>query len=83
VLENTDMPRTVADQLADTLVAARVRRAYGIVGDSLNGLGDPIRRQGKIEWLHVPPPSAADALGQVDLVVRESRSTLSSGRTAL
>src|ERR1700754_3565390 len=44
---------TVADQFAETLVAAGVKRIYGIVGDSLNGLCDAIRRQGKIEWLHV------------------------------
>ncbi len=45
--------KTVADQFADILVAAGVKRIYGIVGDSLNGLTDAIRRQGKIEWLHV------------------------------
>ena len=45
--------RTVADQFAETLVAAGVKRIYGIVGDSLNGLTDAIRRQGKIEWVHV------------------------------
>src|SRR5690349_220020 len=47
------MSRTVADQFAETLAIAGIRRVYGIVGDSLNGLGDAIRRQGKIEWLHV------------------------------
>jgi len=47
------MPRTVADQFVDTLVAAGVKRVYGIVGDSLNGLTDAVRRQGKIEWVHV------------------------------
>jgi pyruvate dehydrogenase (quinone) len=47
------MPRTVADQFTDVLVAAEVKRVYGIVGDSLNGLSDAIRRQGKIDWLHV------------------------------
>src|SRR5712671_695004 len=47
------MAKTVADQFADILAAAGVRRIYGIVGDSLNGLTDAIRRQGKIEWLHV------------------------------
>src|SRR6266446_5895793 len=47
------MAKTVADQLADTLAAAGVKRIYGIVGDSLNGLTDSIRRQGKIEWVHV------------------------------
>src|SRR5215470_6342137 len=44
---------TVADQFAETLAIARVKRIYGIVGDSLNGLTDAIRRQGKIEWVHV------------------------------
>jgi pyruvate dehydrogenase (quinone) len=47
------MARTVADQFADILVAAGVKRVYGIVGDSLNGLTDALRRRGKIEWIHV------------------------------
>jgi pyruvate dehydrogenase (quinone) len=45
--------KTVADQFAETLAAAGVKRIYGIVGDSLNGLTDSLRRQGKIEWVHV------------------------------
>ena len=45
--------RTVADQFIEILAAAGVKRIYGIVGDSLNGLTDAIRRQGKIEWVHV------------------------------
>jgi pyruvate dehydrogenase (quinone) len=45
--------KTVADQFAETLAAAGVKRVYGIVGDSLNGLTDALRRQGKIEWVHV------------------------------
>ena len=45
--------KTVADQFAETLSAAGVKRIYGIVGDSLNGLTNAVRRQGKIEWLHV------------------------------
>jgi pyruvate dehydrogenase (quinone) len=44
------MPRTVADQFADILVAAGVERVYGA---SLNGLSDAGRRQDKIDWLHV------------------------------
>src|ERR1700751_2986496 len=44
---------TVADQFAATLAAVGVKRIYGIVGDSLNGLTDAIRRQGKSQWLHV------------------------------
>ena len=47
------MAKTVADQFAEILVTAGVKRIYGIVGDSLNGLTDALRRQGKIEWLHV------------------------------
>jgi pyruvate dehydrogenase (quinone) len=43
------MPRTVADQFAET----GVKRIYGIVGDSLNGLTDAVRGQGKIDWIHV------------------------------
>src|ERR1700679_3726612 len=44
---------TVAEQLAATLAAAGVERIYGVVGDSLNGFTDAIRRQGAIEWVHV------------------------------
>src|SRR5882724_7287139 len=47
------MAKTVADQFAETFAAAGVKRIYGIVGDSLNGLTDAVRRQGKIEWIHV------------------------------
>jgi pyruvate dehydrogenase (quinone) len=47
------MARTVADQLTEVLAAAGVKRIYGIVGDSLNALTDSLRRQGKIEWVHV------------------------------
>src|SRR6202158_5546947 len=45
--------KTVADKSAGTLEAAGVKRVYGIVGDSLNGLTDAFRRQRKIEWVHV------------------------------
>ena len=47
------MACTVADQFAGTLAAAGVKRIYGIVGDSLNGLTDAVRRQGKMAWVHV------------------------------
>ncbi len=46
------MAKTVADQFAETLAAAGVKRIYGVVGDSLNGLTDSLRKQGKIAWLH-------------------------------
>ena len=47
------MANIVADQFVETLVAAGVKRIYGIVGDTLNGLTDAVRRHGKIEWVHV------------------------------
>ena len=47
------MANIVADQFVETLFAAGVKRIYGIVGDSLNGLTDAVRRHGKIEWVHV------------------------------
>src|SRR5580698_697303 len=53
------MTRLVADQFIETLVAAGVKRIYGVVGDSLNGLTDVIRRRGDIEWVHVRHEEAA------------------------
>jgi pyruvate dehydrogenase (quinone) len=47
------MAKTIADQFVKTLEDAGVKRIYGIVGDSLNGLTDAVSRQGKIDWVHV------------------------------
>ena len=47
------MATTVADQMVETLAAAGVARIYGLVGDSLNGFTDSLRRQARITWLHV------------------------------
>src|SRR5277367_4824358 len=47
------MSRTVAENLVDTLAESGVQRIYGIVGDSLNPVTDAIRRNGKIDWVHV------------------------------
>ncbi|MDO1584947.1 ubiquinone-dependent pyruvate dehydrogenase [Rhizobium oryzicola] len=47
------MSETIADGFVQILEAAGVKRIYGVVGDSLNGLTDAIRRHGKIEWVHV------------------------------
>ena len=47
------MARTVADQMVDTLAAVGVRRIYGLVGDSLNGFTDALRRHGGIDWIHL------------------------------
>ena len=47
------MAKTVAEIFIETLVNAGVKRVYGVVGDSLNGLTDVIRKSKRIEWLHV------------------------------
>ena len=47
------MTRKVADLLVDVLAEAGVRRIYGVVGDSLNGITDSIRVKNNLEWVHV------------------------------
>src|ERR1700674_1288553 len=47
------MTKKVADQIAETLAAVGVQRVYGVVGDSLNGITDSLRRQAKIGWVHM------------------------------
>jgi C4-dicarboxylate-specific signal transduction histidine kinase len=46
------MPRTVADQFADILVAAEVKRVCGVVGDHSNAPDDALRRPAEIERLY-------------------------------
>ena len=47
------MSRTAADYMAETLERAGVKRIYGVVGDSLNGFTDALRRLKSIEWIHM------------------------------
>ena len=53
------MTDTVAARLVETLNEAGVKRIFGIVGDSLNGITEALRRQGAIEWVHVRHEEAA------------------------
>src|SRR6516165_1971431 len=53
------MAKTVADQCAEILAAAGVKRIYGVVGDSLNGFTDSLRKQKKIDWIHLRHEEAA------------------------
>jgi pyruvate dehydrogenase (quinone) len=39
--------------MVDALVNAGVKRVFGVVGDSLNGFTDSLRRDGSIEWVHM------------------------------
>jgi pyruvate dehydrogenase (quinone) len=47
------MSKTVSEVFVETLLAAGIKRVYGLVGDSLNGLTDVIRKSKAIDWLHV------------------------------
>jgi pyruvate dehydrogenase (quinone) len=47
------MAQKVADVMWEMLVKAGVQRCYGIVGDALNPVIDALRRNGKIEFIHV------------------------------
>ncbi|MGH6754552.1 MAG: thiamine pyrophosphate-binding protein, partial [Bradyrhizobium sp.] len=44
---------TVADLIAETLIQAGVKRVFGVVGDSLNGLTEALRKREVIDWVHV------------------------------
>src|ERR1700736_1897309 len=45
--------KRVADVLVDTIIAAGVKRVYGLVGDSLNGVTDSIRPRKDLQWVPV------------------------------
>jgi pyruvate dehydrogenase (quinone) len=44
--------QTVADLITDVLYSVGVRRVYGVVGDSLNGITESLRKRGDIDWIH-------------------------------
>src|SRR5580698_5824787 len=47
------MANNVADLIVDTLRQAGVKRIFGVVGDSLNGMTEALRKQDTIAWVHV------------------------------
>jgi pyruvate dehydrogenase (quinone) len=47
------MSKSAAEYIAVALAGAGVKRVYGVVGDSLNGFTDALRRRGEIEWIHM------------------------------
>ena len=58
------MSKPAADYLAEALEKAGVKRVYGVVGDSLNGFTDALRRMKTVEWVHMRhEESAAFAAG--------------------
>ena len=48
-----------ADLITDVLHSVGVRRIYGLVGDSLNGITESLRRRGDIDWIHTRHEEAA------------------------
>src|SRR5246127_368897 len=57
--ENSMALNNVADLLVATMEQAGIKRIFGIVGDSVNGLTESLRRRGTIEWIHVRHEEAA------------------------
>lgn len=58
------MSTKVTDLFVRALAQAGVKRIYGVVGDSLNGLTEALRQDGSIAWIHTRhEESAAFAAG--------------------
>src|SRR6201996_2252951 len=53
------MAKKVAEVMVESLLAANVKRIYGIVGDSLNGFTDALRKSKSIDWIHMRNEEAA------------------------
>ncbi len=53
------MTRTAAEFLVEALEQTGVKRVYGVVGDSLNGFTDALRRKKSIDWIHMRHEEAA------------------------
>ena len=53
------MTKSAAEFLAQTLLDAGVKRVFGVVGDSLNGFTDALRKLKQIEWVHMRHEEAA------------------------
>ncbi|WP_445955390.1 thiamine pyrophosphate-dependent enzyme [Yeosuana sp.] len=47
------MSKNVSDQIVEMLVEAGVKRIYAVTGDSLNPINDAVRRDGRLQWIHV------------------------------
>jgi pyruvate dehydrogenase (quinone) len=53
------MSKTAAEFLVEALEQTGVKRVYGVVGDSLNGFTDALRRKKSIDWIHMRHEEAA------------------------
>jgi pyruvate dehydrogenase (quinone) len=53
------MSKTASEYLVEALERTGVKRVYGVVGDSLNGFTDAMRRRKSIDWIHMRHEEAA------------------------
>ncbi|GGW54350.1 pyruvate dehydrogenase (quinone) [Winogradskyella epiphytica] len=60
------MAKKVADLLVENLVNAGVKRLYAVTGDSLNPINDAVRRDGRLEWIHVRHEEAGAYAASMD-----------------
>jgi len=60
------MGRKVADLLVTMLVEAGVKRVYAVTGDSLNPVNDAVRRDGRLQWIHVRHEEAGAYAASMD-----------------
>ena len=47
------MSQNVSDYIVEMLVKAGIKRIYAVTGDSLNPVNDAVRRDGRLQWIHV------------------------------
>src|SRR5580704_6664577 len=59
MLHAEDRTMKVADVITEMLHSVGVRRIYGVVGDSLNGITESLRQRGDIDWIHTRHEEAA------------------------
>ncbi len=60
------MSKNVADVLVEMLVNAGVKRVYAVTGDSLNPVNDAVRRDGRLQWIHVRHEEAGAYAASMD-----------------
>src|SRR6201985_3526282 len=53
------MSKIASEYLVEALEKTGVKRVYGVVGDSLNGFTDALRRRKSIDWIHMRHEEAA------------------------
>src|SRR6201991_3503990 len=57
--ETKSMSKIASEYLVEALEKTGVKRVYGVVGDSLNGFSDALRRRKSIDWIHMRHEEAA------------------------